>query len=534
MPAKHQPVFEAKPIMKKQTQPKGPKVELENGAKIAPHVKISSLKQDRGGTTWRSRFTIKGKRTVFSANPYDEKDEAYVTINRKIQKAINGEKLKSKRSDAPVMTEVAKAYLEASVSSIPASQGTRKNNLCALRTVTRGLVPGSDPVFKKEKNGTYTLVDGGFWNNLRLDKLDKKVGRGFLDRRIAGYAEKTPEWHERACGANDCLRQSRGVFTQAAINEVYEELFKMPDLEDKKTGFLKARFLPARRKKWKAPSRSVIEQIFEKVPALETEDPDVYGCFLLEYGCGLSWGEAMQAQYAWLDEADRPNDDGSTRYVIKVQPTAGWVPKCVDRERSATVPERVFQKLLDLRFVPRAPREDRKSAVNISDDDLAKRVWSEPASWVAKSFGVSATTIANQCRKRGIPTPPAGFWTKVDRGLVDNPNGEMPREERTRFLLRAQTPEPPKDDFILQRHRCYGETGANRRLARWFRKNIIGWDRKQVGHELRKLNISLVICETGSLIEGSKHAGHSSTKVTEEVYFDVLKNKRVDIPVPGA
>ena len=65
------------------------KIELENGAKIAPHVKKESLKQDRGGTTWRRRFVIKGNRKVFSADPNESKDEAYITINRKIHTAVS-------------------------------------------------------------------------------------------------------------------------------------------------------------------------------------------------------------------------------------------------------------------------------------------------------------------------------------------------------------------------------------------------------------------------------------------------------------
>ena len=86
----------------------------------------------------------------------------------------------------------------------------------------------------------------------------------------------------------------------------------------------------------------------------------------------------------------------------------------------------------------------------------------------------------------------------------------------------------------LQRHRCKGYTGANRRLARWFRANIDGWDRVQVGHELRKLNISMVICSSGSMYQGSKHAGHSSIKVTETTYGDLLNKKKVEIPLPSS
>ena len=512
------------------------KIELENGAKIAPYVKKESLKQDRGGTTWRRRFVIKGNRKVFSADPNESKDEAYITINRKIHTAINGDKIESKRSTAPTVAEVVAAYLGAKPSSIDADHDTRKNNVSALRIVTRGVVSGSEPVIVKNKDGSYELTEPGFWSNLRLGKLTKKVGKDFLDQRVEGYKKGTTSFDERGRGANDVLRHARGVFTQKAINEVYVEQFKQSDLEaleDKKTGFLKVPFLKVRKPKWKALPQSVVDQILAKVPALETEDPDLYATFLLEFGCGLSWGEVLHAQYSWLDESPQPFENDETRYVINVQPTDGWVPKCQDRERSSTVPANIFQKLLDLRLAPRAPREDRKSGVTVSDEELARLVWSEPAVAVGKRFGVTSTTIKNHCERRGIPTPESGFWTKVQRGTVEHPHGELPEKERIRFQLRTKQTPAPKNDYILQRHRCEGFTGANRRLARWFRANIKGWDRKQVGHELRKLNISTVVCETGSLYEASKHAGHSSIKVTESTYADILKHKPISLPFPN-
>ena len=364
------------------------KIELENSAKIAPYVK-KSLKQDRGGTTWRCRFTVKDKRVKFSANPHENQDEAYVTINRKIHTAINGDKIESKRSTAPTVAEVVAAYLGAKPSSIDADHDTRKNNVSALRIVTRGVVSGSEPVIVKNKDGSYELTEPGFWSNLRLGKLTKKVGKDFLDQRVEGYKKGTTSFDERGRGANDVLRHARGVFTQKAINEVYVEQFKQSDLEaleDKKTGFLKVPFLKVRKPKWKALPQSVVDQILAKVPALETEDPDLYATFLLEFGCGLSWEKVLHAQYSWLDESPQPFENDETRYVINVQPTDGWVPKCQDRERSSTVPANIFQKLLDLRLAPRAPREDRKSGVTVSDEELARLVWSEPAVAVGKRF----------------------------------------------------------------------------------------------------------------------------------------------------
>ena len=83
-------------------------------------------------------------------------------------------------------------------------------------------------------------------------------------------------------------------------------------------------------------------------------------------------------------------------------------------------------------------------------------VWSEPAVAVGKRFGVTSTTIKNHCERRGIPTPESGFWTKVQRGTVEHPHGELPEKERIRFQLRTKQTPAPKDDYILQRHRCEG------------------------------------------------------------------------------
>ena len=95
----------------------------------------------------------------FSANR-----EAYVTINRKIHTAINGDKIESKRSTAPTVAEVVAAYLGAKPSSIDADHDTRKNNVSALRIVTRGVVSGSEPVIVKNKDGSYELTEPGFWS----------------------------------------------------------------------------------------------------------------------------------------------------------------------------------------------------------------------------------------------------------------------------------------------------------------------------------------------------------------------------------
>ena len=517
--------------MKKQTN-----LTIKNGDEtetIPCYFQLEQCVRRNGRTSWTARKTFKGKRKEFTSDAIDQRS-AWRDLNQQCHDFISGKKRDEvKRSTSPTLTEIAHAYLGASKSQIPANQDSRKTSLGALKSVTEGLASGSDPVFEKQKNGIVKLVSGGFWDNLRVDKLSKKVARDFLDGRILGYVDNTDEWHERARGANDRLRQARSVFSEKARNELYNELFTLPDLEDSETGFLKAPYLPARKKRYKAPKKAVVDQILSKIGQLETEDPDVYACFLLEYGCGLSWGEVMHARYSWLDEAEENIvGDSTTQYVITVQPDRNWVPKTENRCRTANVPDEIFQSLVDLQHAPRPSNnkaEDPK--VQVSAEELARLVWSKPAASVAEELGVTTTTVANYCNRLGVRKPENGFWTKVRLGQAEHPKGAVPADAIGEPQIAAKASKPT-DDYILQRHRCNGKTAANRRLARWFRDNIDGWDRRQVGHELRKLNISMVIRSTGSVYQGSKHAGHSDIRVTQECYGDILEKQKVQIPMP--
>lgn len=47
-----------------------------------------------------------------------------------------------------------------------------------------------------------------------------------------------------------------------------------------------------------------------------------------------------------------------------------------------------------------------------SDSVLSKLVWIKPATSLAKEWGVSDRAIQKRCKRRGIPTPPRGYWAK--------------------------------------------------------------------------------------------------------------------------
>jgi hypothetical protein len=63
-------------------------------------------------------------------------------------------------------------------------------------------------------------------------------------------------------------------------------------------------------------------------------------------------------------------------------------------------------------------RDLNKRKFEIEPEKLARWVWEEPVTQVAKALGVSDNAVRKRCRKFGIPTPPRGYWTLVKRGCA--------------------------------------------------------------------------------------------------------------------
>ena len=48
-----------------------------------------------------------------------------------------------------------------------------------------------------------------------------------------------------------------------------------------------------------------------------------------------------------------------------------------------------------------------------SDELLAKIVWERPVATIATELGVCGGAIKKRCKRRGIPTPPRGYWASL-------------------------------------------------------------------------------------------------------------------------
>jgi hypothetical protein len=54
------------------------------------------------------------------------------------------------------------------------------------------------------------------------------------------------------------------------------------------------------------------------------------------------------------------------------------------------------------------------SRICLTREELYKKVWAAPMRTVAQVFGLSASGLANVCRKHHVPVPAVGHWTKIE------------------------------------------------------------------------------------------------------------------------
>lgn len=79
--------------------------------------------------------------------------------------------------------------------------------------------------------------------------------------------------------------------------------------------------------------------------------------------------------------------------------------------------------------------------IRLTREELYKKVWAAPMKAVAQEFGVSASGLANVCRKHNIPVPAVGHWTKIEVGKKITPPPLIPElsgNERVHFHVRER------------------------------------------------------------------------------------------------
>jgi hypothetical protein len=79
---------------------------------------------------------------------------------------------------------------------------------------------------------------------------------------------------------------------------------------------------------------------------------------------------------------------------------------------------------------------EKKAEITFKRDELYEQVWKIPISRLAKQHGISDVGLAKICRKLNVPTPPVGYWAKVEFGkkVSHQPLPALDRAEATEYV----------------------------------------------------------------------------------------------------
>lgn len=90
--------------------------------------------------------------------------------------------------------------------------------------------------------------------------------------------------------------------------------------------------------------------------------------------------------------------------------------------------------------------ETETGPVSFTREQLYEAVWTKPMRHLAPSYGLSDVGLAKICRKLQIPTPPVGYWQKLEFGhrVEQPPLPELEGDQPTSISLTKTTAEPDR------------------------------------------------------------------------------------------
>lgn len=94
-------------------------------------------------------------------------------------------------------------------------------------------------------------------------------------------------------------------------------------------------------------------------------------------------------------------------------------------------------------------------------EELYDLVWSKPMTHIAKEFGMSDVAVRKHCRKMDIPTPPVGYWMKLQFGKKVG----RPRLPSKTYPIDKQVNLVPKEVVTLSEEGLEANQRAQQELA---------------------------------------------------------------------
>jgi hypothetical protein len=90
--------------------------------------------------------------------------------------------------------------------------------------------------------------------------------------------------------------------------------------------------------------------------------------------------------------------------------------------------------------------------ITIERNALYKQVWNEPVSKLALKYSISDVGLKKICKKLKIPTPPRGYWAKVQNGVSEKriPLPKLKSGEPDTYEIRVDDSEKPQPIFASE------------------------------------------------------------------------------------
>jgi len=78
---------------------------------------------------------------------------------------------------------------------------------------------------------------------------------------------------------------------------------------------------------------------------------------------------------------------------------------------------------------------EEKHGLKMSRKQLYQEIWEISARGVANKYHVSYSEILKQCKEKGIPIPPSGYWTKLRMGMFVDKEALLESSDEEVILL---------------------------------------------------------------------------------------------------
>ena len=104
--------------------------------------------------------------------------------------------------------------------------------------------------------------------------------------------------------------------------------------------------------------------------------------------------------------------------------------------------------------------------LTIEREELYRQVWAEPIFRLAPKYGISNVALKKICKKLNVPTPPRGYWAKiqnhirVERTPLPKIKHDQPKVHElnmNRSPAATSKPEKPHPTLLLRRSKSLSE-----------------------------------------------------------------------------